>query len=219
MRIVKAGADAEHPAASHPDQPALIRLVEGDSHFRTVLSQLFSASGYDVAEYGTPAEFIERDPHARFGCLVLDVRICEVSGLDLQLELARLGITTPIVFLTDHGDIRMTVQAMRAGAVDFLTKPYQERELLSAIEQGVARDRTGKVMAKRRRSMQDRFDLLTPREREVLGNVRTGIRNRELAAMLGVTEITVKVHRAAAMRKLGLKSVVELVAAYELLEG
>jgi FixJ family two-component response regulator len=199
-------------------QPPLIRIIQNDRDFRAVLASLFAAANYDVAEYLCPRAFVEEDPHQRPGCLILDVTVCETSGLDFQLELRRLNVSTPVIFLTDQGDIRMTVRAMRAGAIDFLTKPYAESELLDAVALGISQDLVGKEAAERRHAMRERFARLTPRQREVLANVRAGMRNKQLAGVLGLTEITVKVHRAAAMRRLGVKSLVELVEAFELIE-
>lgn len=207
-------------APGDPDaQRALVRIIEGDVAFRQFVAALVTDEGYDVAEYTCARHFLEHDPHCRRGCLILDVMTCEMSGLDLQIELGRAGIETPVVFLTGEGNIRMTVQAMRAGAIDFLTKPVSPSDLLNAIEKGVAQDRARKEVSERRRAMQERFGQLTSRQREVLTYVRSGMKNKRMAENLGVTEITIKVHRAAAMRKLGIKSVVELVLAFELIDS
>jgi FixJ family two-component response regulator len=142
---------------------------------------------------------------------VLDVRLPGVSGLDFQAELARQNIHVPIIFITGHGDIPMSVRAMKAGAIEFLTKPVREQDLLDAFQAGLNRDRTRRESDKAMSGLQGRYDSLTPREREIIGYVASGLMNKQIAAEVGISEITVKVHRGNLMRKMGARSLADLV--------
>ncbi len=144
-------------------------------------------------------------------CLVLDVRLPGLSGLDLQRELAAVEIDLPIIFITGHGDIPMTVQAMKAGAVEFLTKPFRDQDLLDAVAQALERDRAARAQREGLAELRERYGQLTPREREVMGLVVSGLLNKQIAAELGISEITIKVHRGQVMQKMGAESVADLV--------
>jgi FixJ family two-component response regulator len=167
--------------------------------------------------FGTPGEFLRTNIHDGPSCLVLDVRLPGLSGLDFQAELARANVHIPIIFITGHGDIPMSVQAMKAGAVEFLTKPFRDQDLLDAVQFALERDRSRRDNEKTVTQLRNHLELLTAREREVMALVCTGLLNKQIAAELGVSEITVKVHRGQAMRKMGAKSLAELVRMADLL--
>jgi FixJ family two-component response regulator len=191
--------------------PPVVFVVDDDPSVRTSLIRLIEMAGYAVEGFASAREFLERERYDGPCCLVLDVRMPGLSGLDLQEALAGAGHRMSIVFVTGHGDISMSVRAMKGGAVDFLTKPFDEKELLTAIERAVAKDVRDLADATRTTEAQKRVKTLTPREVEVFALVVTGMLNKQIASQLGVVENTVKVHRARVMEKMGAKSVAELV--------
>lgn len=195
----------------------LVIIVDDDASVREALADLILSSGYQPLAFGSTRELIEADVLDQPGCLVLDVRMPGASGLDLQQELMRNGDPKPLVFLTGHGDIPMTVQAMKAGAVDFLTKPVRDQALLDAIATALARDASQRAKAEMVQHNVDRVSALTPREREVLGEVVRGRLNKQIAFHLGISEVTVKLHRSNAMRKMEVTSVGALVRVWETL--
>jgi FixJ family two-component response regulator len=198
------------------DRPLVI-LVDDDDDLREALQELMLSVGLDAIGFASTRELLEAELPDRPGCLIADVRMPGVSGLDLQHRLTESGDTKPIVFLTAHGDIPMSVQAMKAGAVDFLTKPVRDQALLDAIATGIERDIQQRARGRVVKEHLRKVALLTPRERQVLREVAAGRLNKQIAFDLGISEITVKLHRGNVMRKMQLTSVGELVRVWETL--
>jgi len=190
---------------------ATVFVVDDDASVRRSLTRLLEAAGYTVEAFASAREFLNAAQAPGASCLVLDLRMPGSSGLDLQKTLAQAVHRIPIVFVTGHGDIPMSVQAMKAGAIDFLTKPYAAKDLLDAIRRALDKDTTDLGREARTRSIHARVETLTPRERQVFALVVTGMLNKQIAAQLGVVEKTVKVHRARVMDKMRAGSVAELV--------
>jgi FixJ family two-component response regulator len=189
----------------------VVYIVDDDASVRKSLSRLVASAGYPVHAFASAAEFLAREPSTGPSCLVLDVRMPGLTGLDLQKALAGTAHRTPIVFITGHGDIAMSVTAMKAGAVDFLTKPFAGKDLLDAIRRALAKDTRDLGTEARVAEIQERVKRLTPRETQVFALVVTGMLNKQIASELGVCEKTVKVHRARVMEKMRAGSVAELV--------
>jgi FixJ family two-component response regulator len=193
------------------DTAATVFVVDDDPSIRRALTRLLRSVGLAVDAYAGAQEFLDAYDPARPGCLVLDVRMPHISGLELQQALAQRAVELPIIFITGHGDVPMSVRAMRAGAIDFLPKPFHDQDLLDAIQRAIARDAELRAARAVRVDVLRRVELLTPREREVLVLVTAGKMNKEIAAQLGASEKTIKVHRARVMKKMGAESVAELV--------
>ena len=202
------------PTNAETDRP-LILVVDDDGEIRDALQDLFDSVGLDAVCFASTRDLLEQELPQRPGCLVLDVRMPGSSGLDLQQQLASKGDLKPIVFLTGHGDIQMTVQAMKAGAVDFLTKPVRDQTLLDAVTAGIQRDIAQRTEARLVKQHIDRFALLTRRERQVLREVAHGRLNKQIAFTLGISVVTVKLHRGNVMKKMQALSVGELVRIWE----
>lgn len=186
-------------------------VIDDDGSVRRGLERLIKSVGFKVETFASAEEFLQRKPYSGSSCLVLDVRMPGLSGMDLQKELAQKEISLPIIFITGHGDIPMSVKAMKGGAVDFLPKPFDEKNLLPAIAKGIDRDIQRRREHAEKAKIQRRVNTLTPREHQVLRWVITGMLNKQIANKLSITEKTVKVHRGRLMKKMGVVSVAELV--------
>jgi FixJ family two-component response regulator len=204
-----------HPARSNGASPSteeqgIVFIVDDDFSVRAALEDLLGSIGLNVQSFGTVQEFLDsRRPDAA-GCIVLDVRLPGTSGLEFQRLLARSEINLPIIFISGHGDIAISVQAMKLGAIEFLTKPLREQELVDAVQFGIARERTRRQEARRLDGVKERLQSLTPREREVFELVIAGRQSKIIAADLKLSVMTVKVHRSHVMRKMGAKSLIDL---------
>ena len=210
----------ERPKSSR--EPASARepsvfIVEDDESMRRALGNLFQSVGLRVELFASASEMLRSKLPEVASCLVLDVRLPGLSGLDFQAELAKANIHIPIIFMTGHGDIPMTVRAMKGGAVDFLTKPFRDQDMLDAVTVAIERDRKRREADEIVASVQTHFETLTPREREILSLVSSGLMNKQIAAELGLAEITVKIHRGHIMKKMGAKSLADLVRKAETL--
>ena len=192
-------------------EQSVVFVVDDDPSVRDSLESLLRSVGHEVHSFGSVQAFLEGERPDAPACLVLDVRLPGRSGLELQRELGSSTVRLPIVFITGHGDVPMSVAAMKAGAVEFLTKPFRTQDLLDAVDRGVELDRGRRTTSTALTALRERFDSLTPREREVMALVAAGQMNKQIAATLGLSEITVKVHRAQVMRKMRVKSLPELV--------
>ena len=194
-----------------------VLIVDDDERLRIALSELLLSVGLDATCFASPRELLDAELPRRPGCLILDVRMPGTSGLDVQNHLATKGDAPPIIFLTGHGDIPMTVEAMKAGAVDFLTKPVRDQTLLDAVTTGIERDIVRRREALLLKKQIERLAALTPRERQVFSEVARGRLNKQIAFDLGISEVTVKLHRSSVMRKMQAASVGELIRAWEAL--
>jgi len=190
---------------------AIVYVVDDDEAVRGALKDLLESVGLCFETFPSCQDFLKAQRADIPSCLILDVRLPGTSGLDFQLELAAMNIEIPIIFITGHGDIPMTVQAMKAGAVDFLTKPFRDQELLDAINKAVDRDRKRRQQRSEVTQLRERYEALTPREREVLALVIQGLLNKQIAGELGTSETTVKIHRGQVMRKMQAESLPDLV--------
>jgi len=197
------------------EEPPLVFIVDDDEEVRAAIHELMLSVGIEAACCASTRELIDSPLLDRVGCIILDVRMPGASGLDLQQHLASAGIFKPIVFLTGHGDIPMSVQAMKAGAVDFLTKPVRDQTLLDAVTSGIERDIAERANARVVQKHVESYRTLTPRECQVMREVALGRLNKQIAFDLGITEITVKLHRSNVMRKMQASSVGELIRAWE----
>ena len=189
----------------------VVFVIDDDTSMREALQSLFRSVGLRVEVFGSAPEFLQSNLPNVASCLVLDIRLPGVSGLDFQVELAEAGIHIPIIFMTGHGDIPMSVQAMKAGAVDFLTKPFRHQEMLHAVNSALAADRKRRADHETVSEWRLLYESLTARERQVIALVSAGLRNKQIAADLGISEITAKVHRLHIMRKMRARSLADLV--------
>ncbi len=200
------------------DADAVVFVVDDDSSIREAIKNLISLEGLRVEAFGTAQEFLRSERPDAPGCVVLDVELPGLSGLDLQSELAAHGIKLPIIFITGYGDVPMSVRAMKAGALEFLTKPFRDQDLLNAIYQALERDRAQREHSREITELRERFEALTSREREVMSLVVAGWLNKQIGFELEISEITVKIHRGRVMNKMGAQSLAELVRMTERLE-
>jgi FixJ family two-component response regulator len=196
---------------------AIVYVVDDDRSLRDALDSLLRSVGLGTRTFGSVREFLESAKQDRPGCLVLDVRLPGQSGLDFQAQLSDLGIRLPVVLITGHGDIPMSVRAMKAGAVDFLPKPFRDQDLLDAVTMAIERDRQRRAADDERGGVSERFATLSPREQQVMMLVTAGKMNKQVAGDLGLSEITVKICRGSAMRKMGARSLADLVRMAEAL--
>jgi FixJ family two-component response regulator len=195
----------------------IVYVVDDDLSMRVALTNLFRSMNLAVEVFGSAPELLQSRLAEVASCLVLDIRLPGVSGLEFQGNLAKAGIHIPIVFMTGHGDIPMSVRAMKAGAVDFLTKPFRDQDMLDAVTRALERDRLRREDQKAVSKLRHLFETLTPREREVLARVTAGLMNKQIAGELHVSEITVKIHRGHVMKKMGARSLADLVRMAEAL--
>jgi FixJ family two-component response regulator len=195
----------------------IVFVIDDDASVREALRSLFRSVGLRVEVFGSAHEFLHSKLPSVPSCLILDIRLPRLSGLYFQAELAKADIHIPIIFMTGHGDIPMSVKAMKAGAVDFLTKPFRDQDMLDAVTTAIERDRNSRDEAKVLSDLHALFATLTPREREVMALVTEGLMNKQIAAEIGVAEITVKIHRGHIMRKMAAKSLPDLVRMAQML--
>jgi FixJ family two-component response regulator len=194
-----------------PLVPPTILIVDDDAGIRSGLERLLRTAGYHTITFASPREFLNHPSSEGTGCVILDLSLPEIGGLEVQERLAASEGAHPVIFLTGHGDVETSVRAMRAGAITFLTKPVDERALFAAVKEALVIDESRRRVRERRRTLESKLSALTPRERQVLDRVVVGHLNKQIAAALGTVEKTVKVHRARAMQKMGARSVAELV--------
>jgi FixJ family two-component response regulator len=208
----------ERPKSSHgPSSAKIVFVVEDDASVCRALSNLFESVGLQVEVFGSASEMLQGKLPDVASCLVLDVRLPGLSGLDFQTELAKANIHIPIIFMTGHGDIPMSVRAMKGGAIDFLTKPFRDQDMLDAVVKAIEHDRERREADRIVTDVRTLFETLSTREREVMALVSSGLMNKQVAAELGLAEITVKIHRGHVMKKMGARSLADLLRQAELL--
>jgi FixJ family two-component response regulator len=196
---------------------SIVHVVDDDASVRAALESLFGTVGLDTRTYGTAHDFLNSSLGDVPGCVIIDVRLPDMNGLEFQTRLTEIGIRLPVVMITGHGDISMSVRAMKRGAVDFIPKPFREQDLLDAVLAAIERDRLRRAVDTDRAEIRSRFGTLSPREQQVMMLVAAGKMNKQAAGDLGISEITVKIHRGAAMRKMGARSFADLVRMAEVL--
>ena len=194
-----------------PSDKALVHIVDDDASMRAALEGLFDSVGLQAKSYATAKDFFSINLSDRPGCIVLDVRLPDMNGLEFQTRLIQSGVGVPVVMMTGHGDIPMSVHAMKQGAVDFLAKPFRDQDMLDAVLAAIERDRSRRVVESDVSQLKERFQTLSPREQEVMLLVTAGKMNKQVAGDLGISEITVKIHRGAATHKMGARTYADLV--------
>jgi FixJ family two-component response regulator len=197
---------------------SLVHVVDDDSSVRGALESLFETVGLETQTYAAAQEFLAMSLPDRPGCVVIDVRLPDMNGLEFQAQLTRMGVRLPVVMFTGHGDISMSVRAMKRGAVDFLTKPFRDQDMLDAVMAAIERDRQRRTVDSDVSQAQQRFQTLSPREQQVMLLVAAGKMNKQVAGDLGISEITVKIHRGAAMRKMDVRTLADLVRIAEVVK-
>jgi FixJ family two-component response regulator len=196
---------------SHSDDRAMVHVVDDDASLRGALEGLFHSVGLVTQTYAAARDFLAKSPVDQPGCIVIDIRLPDMNGLDFQARLTEMGNRLPVVMMTGHGDISMSVRAMKRGAVDFLSKPFNDQDMLDAVMAAIERDRKRREVEGDLSQMQQRLQTLSPRELQVMQLVTCGKMNKQVAGDLGISEITVKIHRGAAMRKMGARTLADLV--------
>ena len=194
-----------------PNEKPLVHIVDDDASMRGALEGLFDSVGLQTQTYATAKDFLSAELSDRPGCIVLDIRLPDMNGLEFQAQLTQIGIGIPVVMMTGFGDISMSVLAMKRGAVDFLPKPFRDQDMLDAVIAAIERDRQRRTVEYDVSKLREQFDTLTPREQEVMMLVTTGKMNKQVAGELGISEITAKIHRGAAMHKMGARTYADLV--------
>jgi FixJ family two-component response regulator len=197
---------------------AVVHVVDDDASLCGALESLFESVGLDTRTYRAARDFLDASLADEPGCIVIDIRLPDMSGLEFQVQLTQLGVRLPVIMMTGYGDIPMTVRAMKRGAVDFLPKPFRDQDMLDAVMAAIERDRQRRTADEGASQMRQRFETLTPREQQVMMLVATGKMNKQVAGDLGVSEITVKLHRGAAMRKMGARTLADLVRMAEVVK-
>ena len=205
------------PMPLQTSDKAIVHVVDDDASLRDALEGLFESVGLDTRTYGTAREFLDTKRADKAGCIVIDIRLPDMNGLEFQTRLVQVGVGLPVVMMTGYGDIPMSVRAMKRGAVDFLAKPFHDQDMLDAVTSAIERDRQRRKEAESLSRMRHRFETLSPREREVMLLVTSGKMNKQVAGDLGISEITVKIHRGAAMRKMEARTLTDLVRMVEAL--
>jgi FixJ family two-component response regulator len=206
------------PLALADGEKPIVYIVDDDASLRDAVGRLFRSVGLQVRLFGSGPELLRNKLAEAASCLVLDIRLPGVSGLDFQSELAKANIHIPIIFMTGHGDIPMSVRAMKAGAIDFLTKPFRDQDMLDVVALALNRDRKRRKHERAKSDLLTRFESLSPREREIMSLVSTGLMNKQIAAETNLAEITVKIHRGHVMKKMTARSLPDLVRMAEILE-
>lgn len=189
----------------------IVAVIDDDQGVRDALDGMLRSVGLQVVSFASTQDYLDQEMLDGYGCIILDVRLPGRSGLDFQDDLAKLNVTTPVIIISGHADVPMSVRAMKAGAVEFLTKPVRAQDLLDAVDAALAQDRAARLQARRAASLNRDFETLTVREREVFEHVACGLMNKQIAAVLGLSEATVKLHRGSVMRKMRANSIADLV--------
>jgi FixJ family two-component response regulator len=217
--LCSGGVPLDAPAMpSHTNERAIVHVVDDDASMRGALESLFDSVGLGTQSYAAAGDFLAASRADGPGCIVLDIRLPDMNGLDFQAQLTQMGVRLPVVMMTGHGDIPMTVRAMKRGAVDFLPKPFHDQDMLDAVIAAIERDRQRRAVDGGIAQTQQRFGTLSPREQQVMLLVTAGKMNKQAASDLGISEITVKIHRGAAMRKMGARTLADLVRMAEVVK-
>jgi FixJ family two-component response regulator len=203
---------------SQTNERAMVHVVDDDPSMRGALEGLFDSVGLETQTYAAAREFLTTSISDRLGCIVIDIRLPDMNGLDVQVQLTEMGVRLPVVMMTGHGDIPMSVRAMKRGAVDFLPKPFHDQDMLDAVMSAIERDRQRRTAEGDISQMQQRYETLSPRELQVMLLVTAGKMNKQVAGDLGISEITAKIHRGAAMRKMGARTLADLVRMADVLK-
>jgi FixJ family two-component response regulator len=203
---------------SQTNERAIVHVVDDDASMRGALEGLFDSVGLETQTYAAAREFLATSISDRPGCIVIDIRLPDMNGLDVQVQLTEMGVRLPVVMMTGHGDIPMSVRAMKRGAVDFLPKPFHDQDMLDAVMGAIERDRQRRTVESDVLQMQQRYGTLSPRELQVMLLVTAGKMNKQVAGDLGISEITAKIHRGAAMRKMGARTLADLVRMADVLK-